>query len=133
MKNRDKYGKILMDYAMVGVRPALAKKGSVTRCNDFSCEECVWNGDCEDVKLKWLDEEYREPNDETEWSKVPVDTPIYVGRTMEDVEGKKKPRYFAEYKNGRIYAWDCGMTSFTAHGSMFEWSYVKLAEVQNDR
>ena len=68
------------------------------------------------------------PEPETDWSKVPVDTPIYVGDTMEEVEKKKWPRYFAKYENGKIYAWADGMTSFTTQGSMIDWSYVKLAE-----
>lgn len=59
MKNRDKYREILMDYAMVGVNPALTQKGSIIRCAGFNCVECVWYSgrDCEVVKLEWLDEE----------------------------------------------------------------------------
>lgn len=131
MKNRDKYREILMDYAMVNVTPALTKKGSITRCKNLDCDECAWNIDCgcEAARLEWLDEEYREPKNETDWSKVPVDTPIYVGETMEEAEEKKIPRYFAKYENGKIYAWLNGATSFTTHNTACDWRYAKLAEV----
>lgn len=71
----------------------------------------------------WLDEEYKEP--EVDWSKVKVDTPILVS-----VDGNRwHHRYFAEYCDGIVYAFDDGATSWTSNEKT-EWEYAKLAEPQ---
>ena len=131
MKNRDKYREILMDYAMANARPALTKKGSITRCKNLDCDECAWNIDCgcEAARFEWLDEEYKEPEDETDWSKVPVDTPILV-KTFESDEWIC--RHFAKYKNDMVYTWNNGMTSFSVQNNEYcaAWRYAKLAEVK---
>ena len=72
-------------------------------------------------------EEYKEP--ETDWSKVEVDTPILV-RDNEDTESATVvwlKRYFAEYKDGLVYAWTNGRTSWN-EDEMYGWNYAKLAE-----
>lgn len=64
-----------------------------------------------------------------DWSKVPVDTPIYV-RENEDNDWEK--RYFAKVQNGTIYAWDNGATSWSVSNDeccFTSWQYAKLAEV----
>ena len=62
-----------------------------------------------------------------DWSKVKVDTPILVSadnRTW-------FKRYFARYKDGNVYCWLNGKTSWTAIDeiSIGNWKYAKLAEV----
>lgn len=63
-----------------------------------------------------------------DWSKVAVDTPIYVraykGNTWEK-------RRFAFFKDGKVYAWLCGATSWSAdyEGDTTDWNFAKLAEV----
>ena len=71
--------------------------------------------------------------DETEsgvdWSEVEVDTPILV-RDNEDTESATVvwlKRYFAEYKDGLVYAWTNGRTSWN-EDEMYGWQYAKLAE-----
>lgn len=71
-------------------------------------------------------EEQKEP-EEVDWSKVEVDTPILV-KNYEDAEWKK--RYFAEYRDGRVYAWANGQTSWTTGGCKLVWNCAKLAEVE---
>lgn len=46
--------------------------------------------------------------DIVEWEKVPVDTPIVVNHKNESLK-----RYFAGYKNGRIYYFAGGKTSWS--------------------
>lgn len=62
-----------------------------------------------------------------DWSKVAVDTPILV--SGDNKEWFK--RCFAEYKDGKVYCWLNGKTSWTAFGerSIGYWKYTKLAEV----
>lgn len=62
-----------------------------------------------------------------DWSKVKVDTPILVSS---DNKTWFK-RYFARYKDGNVYCWLNGKTSWTAIDeiSIGNWNYAKLAEV----
>lgn len=63
-----------------------------------------------------------------DWSKVPVDTPIFVRDFNTSLWEK---RHFAFFKDGRIYAWLNGTTSWTNDNddAAFSWNYAKLAEV----
>lgn len=62
-----------------------------------------------------------------DWSKVAVDTPILVRRFDDNWE----KRHFAYFKNGKVYAWLGGATSWTVENSehVFSWQNAKLAEV----
>lgn len=65
-----------------------------------------------------------------EWENVPVDTPIFV-RDNEDAPWLR--RHFAFYKEGKVYAFADGFTSFTSkdHDLLYpenEWNYAKLAK-----
>ena len=61
-----------------------------------------------------------------DWDKVPKDAKIYVRNTpMQDY----LPRYFAYYKNGKVYAYSRGCTSFSAETKGTDgWRYAKLAD-----
>lgn len=63
-----------------------------------------------------------------DWSKVKFDTPILV-RDFNECRWRK--RYFALFKDGLIYAWESGATSWSVenHGRVVPWKYAKLAEV----
>ena len=76
------------------------------------------------LQMIWLQEEYKEP--EVDWSKVPVDTPIYVQDCISDIW---YPRYFAKFKDRQVYAWYDGKTSFTVGSDdAIPWAYAKLAK-----
>ena len=74
------------------------------------------------AKLAEGEEECKEP--EVDWNEVNVDTPILVG----EGDGEWVKRYFAEYKDGIVYAWCGGSTSWDANNMMMSWKYAKLAE-----
>lgn len=99
--------------------------GEVVYCLDdvsFDCNDCVF-GDIKcskGVRKTWLESEYRPIVD---WSKVKIDTPIYVKANLDD---EWTPRYFAKYKDGEVYAWDDGKTSFTT-AARVAWNYARLA------
>lgn len=61
-----------------------------------------------------------------DWSTIPIDTKILV----RDTEGSKWVRaYFAGYKDGKIYAFDSGATSWTVYKDFYlstPWKYAKL-------
>lgn len=61
-----------------------------------------------------------------DWSKVEVDTPIFVRNRIEDVW---KCRYFAKYEDGKVYTWCGGRTSWSnviAYDPV-NWEYAELA------
>ena len=75
------------------------------------------------LTMFWLDEEYQAA--EVDWSKVNVDTPILV-----NTNGNRwHHRHFAEYRDGTVYAFNNGATSWTSNEKT-GWSYAKLAEPQ---
>ena len=76
-------------------------------------------------KYAKLAEDAKEDKDsEVDWNEVKIDMPIMV-RDSENGDWFK--RYFAEYKNGKIYTWDNGHTSWET-SRMIEWKYAKLVE-----
>lgn len=121
MKNYEKYAEEIREY-----------EGS-NFCRDFIVPHILNSSDCNGAncfacqmhQMIWLLEEYEEP--EVDWSKVEVDTPILV-RNRENEKWLK--RHFAEYEDGKVYAWYGGFTSWTVsnNGSMTAWKYAKLAE-----
>lgn len=60
---------------------------------------------------------------EVDWFKIPVDTKILVS-----IDGNLwDNRHFAKYEGGKVYAWNDGLTSWTAE-DVVEWPYAKLVE-----
>lgn len=118
MKNFEKYEDEIRkfkgdNFCSNFVIPRILKKDD---CAGICCSECISR------QLLWYLEEYEEP--EVDWSQVEVDTPILV-RNSEDKMWRK--RHFAKYKNGNVYAWSGGQTSWTEN-YMASWKYAKLAE-----
>ena len=74
------------------------------------------------AKLAKDEEECKEP--EVDWNEVKIDTLIMV---KDSENGDWFKRYFAEYKNGKIYTWDNGHTSWET-SRMIGWKYAKLVE-----
>lgn len=105
-------------------------------CNDFIKNRIVKDNDCEEkdcnkcilLQFLWLMEEYEEPEEqEVDWRKVAVDTPILV----KDYKSEQwERRYFAKYENGIVYAWSNGCTSWTTYeqNDITRWNIAKLAE-----
>ena len=63
-----------------------------------------------------------------DWSKVEVDTPILVKHRVEETWEK---RHFVCFKNGYVYTWREGTTSWSVPDEQLitMWNYAKLAEV----
>lgn len=63
-----------------------------------------------------------------DWSKIAVDTPVFVRDSENDVW---KCRYFAKYEYGKVYTWVDGRTSWS--NKILDvpvcWNYAELAEV----
>ena len=104
MKNKEKFAKDLIDFCLNGDLFG-SLDGKPVGCNTILCKNCDFvNDNCYENRKKWAEQEYIEPP-KVDWSKVKVDTPIYV-RVDEDDEWF--PRHFAEYKDGKVFAWNNG-------------------------
>ena len=122
MKNYEKYADEIKEYngdsiCSDFIEPYILKSINA-KCINTSCPKCHL------YRTIWLLEEY----EEVDWSKVEVDTPILV----RDCECEKwLKRYFAEYKDGVVYAWNGGATSWN-EDYMTGWKYAKLAESEEE-
>lgn len=123
-KYKDKIDKIWNDGKVIGV----TEDCKVTSCDKISsCNECIFNEECVLNSQKWLVSECKDPAEDVDWSKVPVDTPILV-RDYEDDEWIK--RYFAGInEDGNVIAFDSGATSWSDDGENLtvNWKQAKLA------
>ena len=122
MKNYEKYADAIRgfkgdSFCADFVKPCVLK----SEYCDVDCTKCRM------LQAIWLLEDYKEP--EIDWSKVEVDTPILV---KEYEESKWTKRYFAKYEDGVVYAWNNGVTSWTANDDecIIAWSFAKLAETE---
>ena len=124
MKNYEKYADEIKGYngdsiCTDFIEPYILKSINA-KCINTSCPKCHL------YRTIWLMEEYKEP--EVDWSKVEVDTPILV-RDSEDEVWER--RYFAEYRNEKVYAWVSGCTSWSRDVAS-AWKYAKLAESEEE-
>lgn len=96
---------------------------NISDCSKVHC------GACRLRQTAWLFEEYEES--EVDWSKVEIDTPVLV-RDAEYENWLK--RYFAAYKDGEVYAWVNGKTSWSTNDdkNVIPWNYAKLAESEEN-
>lgn len=131
MTNREKYAEQILDIATTGHSIAVDEKGNFYKCSELECEDCIFSRDeyddcyCGEKIKKWSEQEYVEPP--VDWSKVPVDTKVFV----RDYDSESwYPRYFARFKNEGIFTWTNGATSFSAKGfdDVTWWRQGKLAE-----
>lgn len=64
--------------------------------------------------------------DVVDWENVSVDTKIIVSHSPNSPDYY---RYFAEYKDGKVYAWDYGATSWSSDvKSKSWWEHAKLVK-----
>lgn len=128
MANKEKYGNEIIELA-VNTGKLVLKNGEPALCRETKCEECDFYGldSCKGSTYnfrEWLNSEYVEPP--VDWSKVAVDTPILV-RDHENCEWTR--RHFAKIKNGTVFAWRGGATSWSEDDEeTIPWKYAKLAE-----
>lgn len=130
MTNEEFYKDKIFD--AVAKNLAISKDGEIATCKAITCENCIFKNNietesCIKKMALWLKQEYVE---QVDWSKVKVDTPILVKNTEKE-EWEK--RHFARFKNGKVYAWYDGLTSWSTAGEddVNFWKYAKLAESED--
>lgn len=125
MTNKEKYAEDLYDIFLDSF--GVDKENKPFRCTESCSRQCQFRHNgiaCKTLAKQWLDEEYK-----TDWSKVPVDTPILV-KDNESESVKWEHRYFAKYENGIVFAWADGLTSWSTENSDFvtAWQCARLCE-----
>lgn len=73
---------------------------------------------------EYPEHQWRKTESGDDWTKVPVDTKIWVKNSHDPIW---IPRHFAEYKHGKVHAWLQGKTSFTTSEKR-SWECAKLKE-----
>lgn len=119
MKNKEKFAKEIIEIAATGTSIAMCN-GVLRECRGLYCSQCDFCSDREcDEKIKeWAESEYIEY--ETDWSKVPVDTPVIIKGVASN------RRYFSRIlSDGRISTFSNGRTSWSAQGMAPEVSCSK--------
>lgn len=136
MLNKEKYKDEIFEIACSGNMLALNKHTrKLENCSELSCTDCSFDlnnhwgrcSNCSEMCYKWCNSEYKEP--EIDWSKVPVDTPVYV-----NMSGTMAPRYFAKYEDNSIYHFKAGKTSFTNQMDALmpvSKGFIKLARLED--
>ena len=123
MTNEEKYVEDLNNIFLNSF--GVDKNNKPFRCTESCSERCqFYNNEksCKILAEQWLNEDYK-----TDWSKVPVDTPILVKDTL---GSRWLHRYFAKYENGIVFAWADGLTSWSAENSdlVTAWQCARLCE-----
>ena len=128
MLNKEKYEKEILDIVCkTGDFPAVVKNRP-DECGNIKCEYCDFNTmySCREKFVEWANSEYKEP--EIDWTKVPIDTPVYV---WNDYGGNKLKRYFAGYdkNNDKIIAFSGGQISWSADiENVVKWDHAEIKE-----
>lgn len=127
------------DYSKVTFMEYMEKKKAIIKslggkgngCNDIWCGDCPFMGRCRPMELGTPEKalelvmNYEIPVD---WTKVPVDTPIYV----RDYEGEDwYPRHFAKFENEKVFTWKDGKTSFSAKNKLSDTISWRLAKLKD--
>ena len=110
MKNKEKFAKEIIEIACSGGVIAMGS-GIIRKCAGLPCQKCSFNIDgieCDEMRKTWAESEYIEPKYETDWSKVPVDTPV--------INSNGDRYYFSKYNNimDVIYVFMYGCTSWSS-------------------
>lgn len=98
-------------------------KSKILLCYGLNCKELDCH-DCAAIQSLWFNEEYKEPEEKVDWTKVAVDTPVLV----RNVDGSNwRKRHFAKYQNGQIFTYNDGKTSWSTQRTT-SWKQGKLVD-----
>lgn len=118
MKNKEKFAKEIIEITATGTSIAMCN-GVLRECRGLYCSQCDFCSDREcDEKIKeWAESEYIEPKYETDWSKVPVDTPVLIKGAMDNRKYFSRllpDERLAVFRDGRTSWSSCGIAKEVA-------------------
>lgn len=127
MLNKDYYKDAIFELAFRGQGVAIID-GKPTACINISCTGCDLQGadkSCAEARWDWANSECEEKVD---WAKVRQNTPVLV---RNDPNDDWRRRYFARFKDGRVYVYNDGATSWSSISTGW-WKYAKLSPITNE-
>ena len=119
MKNKEKFAKEIIEIACSGEVIAMGS-GIIRKCAGLPCQKCSFNIDgieCDEMRKTWAESEYIEPKYETDWSKVPVDTPVLIKGAMDNRKYFSRllpDERLAVFRDGRTSWSSCGIAKEVA-------------------
>lgn len=125
MKNKEKFAKEIIEIAVTGSSVAM-RNGVLRECRGLCCSQCdfISGGKCHEKIKEWAESEYIEPRYETDWLKVPVDTPVLIKGAADN------RRYFSKLlPDERLAVFRNGRTSWSSHGIAQEVALYKSVVV----
>lgn len=125
MKNKEKFAKEIIEIAVTGSLVAM-RDGVLRECRGLYCPQCDFfsDGKCHERIKKWAESEYVEPRYETDWAKVPVDTPVLIKGAVDN------RRYFSKLlPDERLAVFRNGRTSWSSYGIAQEVALYKSVVV----
>ena len=123
MKNKEKFAKEIIEIAVTGSSIAMCD-GVLRECCGLYCSQCDFCSDreCNEEIKEWAESEYVEY--ETDWAKVPVDTPVLAKGAVDN------RRYFSRLLPDERLAVFCnGRTSWSGYGIAQEDAFCKSVVV----
>lgn len=109
MKNKEKFAKEIIEIAATGSSIAMCN-GVLRECRGLPCSQCEFydGGALCDSKCKaWAESEYVEY--ETDWAKVPVDTPVLLKDNADN-----KRYFYKTLSDGALALFLNGRTSWSS-------------------
>jgi hypothetical protein len=102
--NYEHYKDEIIKHCIINRQCAFLKKYILNSdsCTEYDCSYC------KEKTLSWLEEPYKEPVVEIDWSKVPVDTPIIIKTAVREIKS-----YFSHIDCYGIAYFDNGKTSWS--------------------
>lgn len=133
MTNYEKYKDELIKIVLSDNSVAVSKnENALTPCTAIECKDCLFYSEdsyyCIEKRMKWLDEEYKEPQEIIDWSNVEEDTVILVRQSESSAW---RERNFAFVYKGNVYCYENDQSSKQTN-QVTCWKYAKLIEVGND-
>ena len=129
MTNKEKYKEEIFEIACKGATCACVKLDNgvlrLQQCGNTQCKACIFSNntkECSEVFKEWLEKEAKE----FDWSKVEVDTKVFV--SCNNKTWSKAHFAFYDVENGSICVFPGGKTSFTnedCNGYLY-YPYAKL-------
>ena len=118
---KENVGKIYID----DVEKRKWKVGQIKDLNIYDLFDCDYYDTINSFNLHISELAEMNFEEDIDWSKVPVDSKILVRHEKD--EGWKR-KHFAKYKDGKVYTWTWGRTSFSVNGNedVVYWKYAKL-------
>lgn len=123
MKNKELHADRLIDLVLSEATISVNKHTNIpVNCRTGSCANCLFYTDRCNRNSETL-KSWGEKDVQDFWESVEIDTPILVRETESD---EWLRRHFAYYRDGKVYAYVGGKSSYTSKVAPYGWEEAKI-------